>query len=50
MSFPITVPLVTIEIKQFVLSDTQPTLEEGYEVALVKDLDWTKLWIIFKIS
>jgi hypothetical protein len=49
VSFPITVPLVTIEIKRLILSDTQPTPTEGYEVALVKDLGWTKLWTEFKI-
>lgn len=50
MSFPITVPLVTIEIKGLILSDTQPTPQEGYEIALIKDLGWSKLWIEYKIT
>ena len=50
MSFPITVPLVTLEIKQVILSDTEPTPQEGYEVVMVKDLGWTKLWLEFKVS
>ena len=50
MSFPITVPLVTLEVNRFILSDTEPTPAEGYEVVLVKELRWTKLWIEFKVS
>jgi hypothetical protein len=50
VSFPITVPLVTIEIKRLILSDTQPTPQEGYEIALIKDLGWTKLWMEYKIT
>ena len=50
MSFPIKVPLVTLEINRVILSDTEPTPEASYEVVLVKDLGWTKLWIEFKVT
>jgi hypothetical protein len=44
------VALVTIEIKRLILSDTEPTPQEGYEVVMVKDLGYTKLWVEFKIT
>lgn len=50
MGFPISLPLVSIDINKLILSDVQPTPTQGYEVVLVKDLTWTKLWIEFKIS
>lgn len=50
MEFPIVVPLVAAEISRFILKDTKPEPAEGYEIALVKDLTWTKLWIEFKVS
>jgi len=46
---PIEVNLVKVEIAELVLGDEQPTPQEGYEVVMVKDLGWTKLWMIFKI-
>ena len=49
MSFPLTVPLVTLEIKRVILSDTEPTPEASYEVVLVKDLGWTKLWMELRV-
>jgi hypothetical protein len=49
VSFPISVALVSIEIKKLILSDVEPTPQEGYEVVMVKDLGWTKLWMEFKI-
>lgn len=48
--FPITVPVVTLEIQNVVLSDTAPTPPDGYEVVMVKDLTYTKLWMIFKVT
>lgn len=50
MSFPVTVPIVTIEIKGLILSDTAPTPEAGYEVVMVKDLTFTKIWMEFKVT
>jgi hypothetical protein len=50
VSFPIIVPVVTIEIKRIVLSDTAPTPASGYEIVLVKDLTYTKLWMEFKVT
>lgn len=49
MSFPINVPLVQIEIKQLILNDTAPTPESDYEIVLIKDLNWTKLWMEMRI-
>lgn len=49
MSFPINMPLVSIEIKQLILNDTEPPAENGYKIILIKDLTWTKLWMKFKI-
>jgi len=46
----ITVPVVTLEIKSVSLSDTQPTPPEGYEAVLVKDLGYTKMWMVFKVT
>ena len=50
MSFPITVPVVTLEVKSLMLSDTEPTPLEGYEVVMIKDLGFTKMWMIFKVT
>lgn len=50
MSFPITVPVVTLEIKNLILADTQPTPPEGYEAIMIKDLGYTKIWMIFKVT
>lgn len=50
MSFPITVPIATLEIKRLVLSDAAPAAASGYEIVLVKDLTYTKLWIEFKVT
>lgn len=50
MGFPVTVPILTLEINCFYLSDTAPTPASDYEVVLVKDLGYTKLWIEFKIA
>lgn len=49
MVFPVTVPILTLEIKATHLSDTEPTPEEGYEIALVEDLGYTKLWIEVRV-
>ena len=49
MSLPATFPLLEIEVKDLRLGDTEPTPTEGYEVALVKDLGYTKVWIEFKV-
>lgn len=50
VGFPVTVPILTLEIKAVYLSDTAPTPADGYEVVLVKDLGFTKLWMEIKIS
>lgn len=50
MSFPVNVPILTMEIKRVVLADTAPTPATGYEVVMVKDLTYTKLWMEFKIT
>jgi len=47
--FPVTVPILTLEIKATYLSDTAPTPAEGYEIVEVKDLGYTKLWIEMRI-
>lgn len=49
VELPIQVNLVSIEIKNIILSDTEPAAQEGYEVLLLKDLGYTKLWIEFKV-
>ena len=49
VSLPATFPLLEIDIKDLHLGDTEPTPEEGYEIALVKDLEYTKVWIEFKV-
>ena len=49
MGLPITVPMLSVELQSLVKSDTQPTPAAGYEVILLKDLGYTKLWIIYKI-
>lgn len=50
MGFPITAPILTLEIKAVYLCDTVPTPANGYEIVLVKELSYTKLWMEFKIS
>ena len=50
MSLPINVPVVTIEITKLVLADAAPTPASGYEVVMVKDLTYTKLWMEFKVT
>jgi hypothetical protein len=49
VGLPVTVPLLSVELQSVVKSDTQPTPSEGYEAILLKDLGYTKLWIIYKI-
>lgn len=50
MGLPVTVPLLTIELFDVVKSDTAPTPPTDYEVVKIKDLTYTKLWLIFKIT
>ncbi len=45
MVFPVIVPILELEIKERYLSDTAPTPAEGYEIVLIKDLVYTKLWL-----
>lgn len=49
MELPITVPLLSIELKEFIKADTQPTPPDGYKVVLIEDLGYTKLWLIYKL-
>lgn len=49
MSFPVTVPILTLEVKSVKVADTEPTPDTGYEMALLKDLGYTKLWIMYKV-
>ncbi len=49
MSLPVTVPALSIEIKALYLSDTEPAPVPDYEIIELKDLDYTKLWIQFKV-
>ena len=49
VSLPATFPILEIEIKDLHLGDTEPTPADGYEVLLVKDLGYTKVWIEFKV-
>ena len=49
MGLPVIIPALSIEIKALHLSDTQPTPATGYEIMLLKDLTYTKLWVEFKI-
>ena len=49
MVFPVTVPILVLEIKATYLRDTEPTPSEGYEIAELKDLGFTKLWEEFKV-
>lgn len=49
VALPMIVPVLGLEIKATHLSDTQPTPAEGYEIVLVKDLGYTKLWIEAKV-
>jgi len=49
VGLPITVPLLSVELQAVVKSDEQPTPPEGYEVVLIKDLGYTKLWLLFRI-
>lgn len=50
MVLPVTVPVVTLEIQNVVLSDMEPTPPEGYDVVLIKDLAYTKMWMVFKVT
>lgn len=56
MSFPIKVPIVTLEVMSVLLSDDQPTPPEGHEAVLIKDIvndknvSITKLWMVFKVT
>jgi len=50
VSFPVTVPVVTLEIQNVILSDTEPAPPEGYEVIQIKDLTYTRMWMIFKVT
>lgn len=50
MGLPVTVPVVSIEINDIILSDTEPTPATGYEVVMIKDLGYSKLWMEFKIT
>ena len=47
---PVTVPLLTVELKQVLLSDEEPTPAEGYKILLIEDLTWTKLWLEYKVT
>ena len=49
MDLPVSVPILTLEIKATHLSDTEPTPSEGYEIAQIKDLGYTKLWVEFRV-
>lgn len=49
MELPITLPLLQIEIKELIKADTKPSPPEGYKVVLIEDLDYTKLWMIYKL-
>lgn len=49
MSLPITIPALSIEIKELALKDTAPLPDTGYEIVLLKDLGYTKLWVEFKV-
>lgn len=49
MALPVTVTVMTLEIKNVALSDVTPTPVEGYEVVMLKDLGYTKLWVVFKV-
>jgi len=48
--FPVKVPILTLEILAVVVSDTEPTTEEEYQVILLKDLGYSKLWQIYRIT
>jgi hypothetical protein len=48
-ALPVTQPLLSVELKDIVKADAQPPIPEGYEVVLIKDLTYTKLWLIYKI-
>ena len=49
MALPVTVPALSIEIKALYLSDTEPTPSEGYEICQVKNLEFTILWMEYKV-
>ena len=49
MSLPVTVPILSLEITKTILSDAEPTPQPDYEVTMVKDLGYTKLWIEFRV-
>lgn len=50
VGFPVTVPILTLEIKAMGLSDTEPTPAEGYEIVLVRDIGCTKLWMEYRVT
>ena len=50
MAFPVKVPILTLEILAVKVSDTEPTAEEGYQATLLKDLGYSKLWQIYKVT
>ena len=49
MDLPITVPLLAIELTAIVKADEKPSVDEGYKVVLIEDLDYTKLWLVYKL-
>ena len=50
MVFPVKVPILTLEIQAVIVSDAEPTTEEGCQVILLKDLGYSKLWQIYKVT
>lgn len=50
MSFPVNVPILSLEIKQMHLADTAPTPATGYSIIEVEDLGYTKLWMEYKVT
>jgi len=48
VSLPVTIPALSVEIKALYLADTAPTPADGYEIVLVKDLVFTKIWMEHK--
>lgn len=49
MALPVTINIMTLEINKVTLSDEAPTPAEGYEVVMLKDLGYTKIWVEFKV-
>ena len=49
MEFPVEIPVLSVEYKKPVLSDTEPTPETGWEIVLIKDLGYTKIWQEYRV-